>query len=249
MALGYREAMNHLGVALASIIAHRPSSPAIRSTPTTPCVVPISAVIIPNMGTTARSSPELLAPLISKVQGRLLTILFTQAERQFHGAELIRLAGAGSGAAHRQLIQLTAAGLLVSEKIGNQKFYRANRASPIFEELRSIVLKTVGLAEPLRQALAPMASRIHAAFVYGSIAKGTATATSDIDLMVISDVVAYADLFEVLQSLEQILGRRINPSIMTLDDWRRKQLDPESFIASVAAGPTIRVLGDVATIA
>ena len=110
-----------------------------------------------------------------------------QPERSFYASELIREAGTGSGAAQRELAKLEESGLIVARSIGHQKHYQANAASPLFSEFRNIVLKTVGLAEPLRAALKPLSSAIRAAFVYGSVAKATDQSASDIDLMIVSD--------------------------------------------------------------
>jgi len=109
-------------------------------------------------------------------------VLFGQPQRSFYASELIRDAGTGSGAAQRELARLEGRGLVVARRIGNQKHYQANAASPLFAELRSMVLKTVGLAELLRDALKPMTRDIRAAFVYGSVAKASDQAASDIDL-------------------------------------------------------------------
>jgi predicted nucleotidyltransferase len=128
-------------------------------------------------------------------------------------------------------------------RTGNQKHYQARRESPVFEELHGLISKTVGVAGPLRQALAPRAKAIRAAFVYGSVAKGTDRARSDIDLMVVSDSLRYADLFESLQKAETALGRKVNPTVMTLAQWRAKRSQADSFAARVAAGPRVFVIG------
>ncbi len=186
----------------------------------------------------------LVSPLFSPVQARLLGILFSAPDRQFQGNELIRLAAAGTGATHRQLQRFSAAGLLTVNTIGSQKFYQANRGSPIFQELRSIVLKTVGLGEPLRRALEPLRAEVLAAFVFGSMAQGTGTDKSDIDLMVLSDSLDYSQIFDALQNVEPTLGRRINPTIMSSEQWNEKRGDPNSFVSRVARGPRIWVTGD-----
>ena len=185
----------------------------------------------------------ILGNLFTAVQARLIGLLFGQPDRRYQSAELIRLAASGTGAAHRQLQQMTAAGLLSVTKVGNQKFYQANHVSPIFEELHSIALKTVGLAGPLRNALEPFTGRIHAAFVYGSVARGTEQASSDIDLMVLSDTVSYAELFESLQEVERLLARPVNPTVMSSVDWQRKRTDLESFASRVAQGPKLFIVG------
>jgi predicted nucleotidyltransferase len=177
------------------------------------------------------------------VQQRVLGLLFGQPDRRFQSAELIRLAKGGVGAVHRQLSRLAASDLLTVTRSGNQKHYQARRDSPVFEELHGLIVKTVGVAEPLRQALAPRAGAIRAAFVYGSVAMGSDRAKSDIDLMVVSDSLRYADLFETLQKVEARLGRTINPTVMTAAQWRAKRARTDSFAARVAAGPRVFVVG------
>jgi len=177
------------------------------------------------------------------VQQRVLGLLFGQPERRFQSAELIRMARGGVGAAHRQLARLEEAGLVEVTRSGNQKLYQARRDSPIFAELHGLIAKTVGLVEPLREALGASSGEIRAAFVYGSVVKGTDKAGSDIDLMVISDELRYADLFETLQAVESLLGRPVNPTVMTLAGWRAKRSRKDTFAARVAAQPKLFVIG------
>ena len=153
-----------------------------------------------------REETSLADALFSTVQQRVLGYLFGQPERSFFATELIRLAGGGSGAVQRELARLEDSGLAVVTRLGTQKHYQANPRSPIFSELCGIAQKTVGLAEPLREALKPLANHITAAFVYGSVAKKQDTAASDIDLMVISSKVTYADLFGSLEVLRRGLA-------------------------------------------
>ncbi len=181
--------------------------------------------------------------LFTPVQQRVLGLLFGQPDRVFQSAEIIRLARGGVGAVHRQLSKLAASDLLTVTRSGNQKHYQARRESPVFEELHRLVTKTVGVAEPLRRALGPRAKAIRAAFVYGSVAKGADRARSDIDLMVLSDSLRYADLFEGLQEAEAALGRKVNPTVMTLAQWRTRRSQADSFASRVAAGPRIFVIG------
>jgi hypothetical protein len=145
--------------------------------------------------------------LFSKVQQRVLALIFGRPERSFYMSEIVRSVGSGTGAVERELSRLQRSGLVSVEHIGNQKHYRANRQSPIFAELQSIVVKTVALSEPLRNSLEPYSDRIRAAFVYGSVAKGTDTANSDIDLMVIGDELSYSELYAALQNVEEALRR------------------------------------------
>jgi predicted nucleotidyltransferase len=185
---------------------------------------------------------SLSSALFSKVQQRVLGLIFGQPKRSFYTKEIVRSVDSGTGAVERELARLQRSGLVSVERIGNQKHYRANPYSPIFEELRSLVTKTVGLAEPIRQSLAPHADKIKTAFIYGSVAKGTDTARSDIDLMVIGDNLTYSDLYTALQGVENVLGREVNPIFMTPTEWQR-EVSEDSFVGRVGARPKIFVLG------
>ena len=194
-------------------------------------------------GSAATVATGLADVLFTPVQQRVLGLLFGQPERRFQSAELIRLAGAGTGAAHRLLTRLAATGMVTTERVGNQKHYQANADSPVFAELAGLVRKTVGLVVPLQAALAPLARKIAAAFVYGSIAKGTDTAASDVDLMVVTDKLEYGEVFAALKDAEAALARPVNPNLMTRAEWRRKRAEAGSFAARIAAQPRLFVLG------
>jgi hypothetical protein len=141
-------------------------------------------MIVPDMGRNANAASAGLADaLFSPVQQRVLGLLFGQPDRRYQSSELIRLADSGTGAVHRQLSRLAEAGWVTIIRTGNQKHYQANRASPAFADLHGLIVKTVGIVEPLRPALTARARDIRAAFVYGSLAKGTDKAGSDIDVM------------------------------------------------------------------
>lgn len=205
-------------------------------------------MIIPKVGTIVQSrahpspSAGLAGVLFTPVQQRVLGLLFGQPDRRFQSGELIRLAASGTGAVHRLLTRLAVSGLITVERVGNQKHYQANRASPVFGELHGLIVKTSGLLSPLRAALAPLADRIRAAFVYGSVAKGTDQAASDIDLTVIADKLDYADVFSALQAVEAELGRTVNPNVMSLVEWRRKRKQP-GFVSRIAGQAQLFVIG------
>jgi predicted nucleotidyltransferase len=181
--------------------------------------------------------------LFSKVQQRVLALIFGQPDRSFYTSEIMRNVQSGTGAVERELSRLQRSGLVSVERIGNQKHYRANHQSPIFTELRGLVVKTVALTEPLRKSLEPCADKIKAAFVYGSVAKGTDNARSDIDLMVIGDALNYSELYAALQDVENALARKVSPTFLSQKDWRRKASDKGSFISKVNALPKIFVFG------
>ncbi|HYU34016.1 MAG TPA: nucleotidyltransferase domain-containing protein [Thermoanaerobaculia bacterium] len=195
------------------------------------------------MGTELAPSTNLADALFSPVQQRVLALLFGQPGRSFRSAEVIALAGSGTGAAHRQLVRLAESGLVTVTQVGNQKYYQANRESPVFTELHGLVVKTIGLVGPLEEALARFRDRIEAAFVYGSIAKGTDTAQSDIDLMVISDDLAYADLYSALQEAEATLRRPVHVSLATAAEWKRKLTSGNPFVTKIQAQPKILLIG------
>jgi predicted nucleotidyltransferase len=181
--------------------------------------------------------------LFSKVQQRVLALIFGQPERSFYTSEIVRKVHSGTGAVERELSRLKSSGLVSVEHIGNQKHYRANPDSPIFTELKSLVRKTVALAEPLRESLEPLSDGIDAAFVYGSVAKGTDTARSDIDLMVIGNDLDYAGLYSALQDAEIKLSRKVNPTFLSPADWKRKAAEKGSFVSKINAQPKIFVVG------
>lgn len=181
--------------------------------------------------------------LFSKVQQRVLAVLFGNPDRSFHGRQVIALAGSGSGAVQRELARLVQAGLVTVTPIGRQTHYQANAASPVFAELRSLVLKTSGLADVLRAALAPFAQEVRAAFVFGSVARGEDTAASDVDLLLVSDTLAYPDLYEQLEAAEDRLGRRVDPTVYTTAELKGRLAVGNAFAARVLDGPKIWLIG------
>ena len=205
---------------------------------------------MPNMGIKekpavykVREGTSLADALFSTVQQRVLAYLFGQPERSFFATELIKLAGGGSGAVQRELARLEESGLVVVTRLGTQKHYQANPKSPIFSELCGIAQKTVGLAEPLREALKPLAKRISAGFVYGSVDKKKDTAASDIDLMVISGKVTYADLFTVLEEVSARLGRKVNVTVYSPKELAKRIHQDNASVTRVLAQPKIWLIG------
>ena len=202
---------------------------------------------MPEMGISARRSTRsaisLADALFSNTQQKVLGFLFGQPDRSFYATELISLTGGGSGAVQRELARLEQTGLVRTRRVGTQKHYQANPASPLFTELTSIAMKTVGLAEPLRDALAPLAAKIAAAFVYGSVAKRSDTASSDIDLMVISDSVTYADVYAALEPVSARLGRTVNPTVYSRQQLARRVKQGTAFTTRVLQQPKIWLIG------
>ena len=181
--------------------------------------------------------------LFAKVQQRVLALIFGHADRSFYTSEIVRNVRSGTGAVERELSRLQRSGLVSLERIGNQKHYRANHGSPVFEELQGLVIKTVALTEPLRESLEPYTDKITAAFVFGSVAKGTDTAQSDVDLMVIGNEMNYSDLYTALQNAEIGLQRKVSPIFLSPEEWRRKVSRKDSVINKIAAFPKIFIFG------
>ena len=219
--------------------------------------MPNLGIIVPDMGmndisrtgriseAAARyASASLSDALFTTTQQRVLSCLFGEPGRSYAVNELIQATGAGSGGVQRELARLAGSGLLTVEQVGNQKRYRANADSPIHDELVSIVRKTFGLALPLQQALAPLAGQISAAFVYGSVAKGSDRAASDIDVMLVSDTLAYAEVMTVLDPLIARLGREVKPTLYTNAELRSRIESGNSFITRVLQQPRIWLIGN-----
>jgi predicted nucleotidyltransferase len=200
--------------------------------------------VVPRRDHARTPGPGLADALFAKVQQRVLGVLFGNPRRSFYANEVIALARSGTGAVQRELRRLEASGLVTVTRMGNQKHYQANPGSPVFDELRVLVLKTVGLADVLRGALAPLSRDIRAAFVYGSIAKGQDTAASDIDLMVVSDRVTHADLFAALEQATAQLGRKVAPTIYSSKELSKRVKQENAFVTRVLAQPKLWLIGD-----
>lgn len=206
-------------------------------------------MIYPNMGLNntkplAAARPASLADaLFTRSQQRVLGALFGQPERSFYANELIGLAGGGTGAIQRELARLAGSGLVTIRRVGNQKHYQANRDAPIHAELCAIASKTFAVAEPLRAALASLEQQIRAAFLYGSVAKRSDSASSDIDLMIISESLTYPDVYAELEEVRARLGRPLNVALLQSAEVKSRQSDQNSFLTRVIAQPKIWIIG------
>jgi predicted nucleotidyltransferase len=183
--------------------------------------------------------------LFSESQARLFRWLFGQPARSFHLSELRRLTGLGSASLQRELRKLTDAGLVRSERVGNQRRFQANPRSPVLSELVTLTRKTLALEPMLREALSPLTPRLRAAWIYGSVAKQTDTASSDIDVMVIGDDLALGEVLDRLLPVEAELGRKINPTCYSSVEFERRRAEPDSFVSRVLAQPGLSLIGEV----
>lgn len=181
--------------------------------------------------------------LFTTTQQKVLGLLFGKPGQSFYVNEIARWAKVGKGSLTRELGRLERSGILTVTRQGNQAHYQANAQCPIYQELLSIIRKTSGLSEPLRVALMPFAEQLQWAFVYGSVAKDQAHVGSDIDLMLMGENLHYSDVMEHLMPLEESLGRTINPTLYTPQDWAAKLAAGNSFVVRVAQQEKITLIG------
>ena len=179
----------------------------------------------------------------SPTLARLLTALLTHPEQAFYQRELIDAAGSGLFTVQRELARLEKAGLVVKTPRGNRAYYQANRTHPAFEDLKRVILKTFGLGDAIRAALAPVADRVRIALVYGSFARGEETAASDIDLLLIGDL-ALRELANLLGPVARQLGREFNPTVYPPEEFRRKAKEGHHFIAQILRGENVFLMGN-----
>jgi predicted nucleotidyltransferase len=182
------------------------------------------------------------AVLFGSTRRRVLGWLLGHADEEYYLRELVRHTGGAVGAVQRELEQLTAAGLVRREVRGKQVYFQANRNAAIFPELQGLFAKTTGLVDILREALIPLADRVHAAFVFGSAARGELHASSDIDLLIVG-AASFGDVISAIQGAEKRLGRDVNPTAYSLDEFRAKVDGKHHFLTTVLAEPKMFVIG------
>lgn len=180
--------------------------------------------------------------LFSDSQTRVFQWLFGQPDREFHLSELRRLSGLGSASLQRELNRLATAGLVRSERVGNLRRFQANAQSPVYDELVGLTRKTLGAEPMLREALLPLAAKLEAAWLFGSVAKRTDTAKSDVDVLLVGKGLTLAKVLELLEPVEARLGRKINPVCMTPAEFARRRAEPDSFVNRVLAQQPISLL-------
>lgn len=196
------------------------------------------------MGMTATHKTSLGDALFSKTQQKVLGLLFGKPDQSYFTNEIIRWVGLGKGTVMRELERMLAAGLLLQTQKGNQNHYQANQQCPIFQDLVAIVRKTFGIGDAIKTVLAPLESQITQAFIYGSIAKGEATSASDIDLMLVGDDLSYGQIMELLAPVEESLGRTINPTLYSPQDFEAKLMAGNHFLLRVLEQPKISLWGE-----
>ena len=181
--------------------------------------------------------------LFGKTRQALLALLYARADEEHLQESLIQLAGLGRGTVQRELEFLARAGVVRRTVRGRQVYFQANAESPIYAELRGLVVKTAGVGDALRSALAPLSGRIRVAFIYGSVAKGNERRGSDVDVMVIGEA-SFAEASEALARAQKAIGREVNPSVYAPADFRAKVAARQHFLSTVLTGEKIFLIGE-----
>ncbi|MCW5807217.1 MAG: nucleotidyltransferase domain-containing protein [Deltaproteobacteria bacterium] len=189
------------------------------------------------------SQVSMLDALFPRSKQRVLALIFGQPDRAFATMELIRLAKVGSGAVQRELERLVSSGLVSTTQVEGQKRFRANRDAPLFEELRGIVDKTAGIAEHLRNAISTLAPAPYFAALYGSVAKATDTANSDLDVLIVVDDLPLERVYAALESTEARLARRVSPTLYSAEEFNRRRKARHPFLTKILAGRHLVLAG------
>lgn len=183
-----------------------------------------------------------ISHLLGDTRTAILAALLLRPEEPQHLRGLARLTGVSPGTLHRELTALTSLGILHRNQVGRQVFFAANRECPVFEELAGLLRKTAGSVEVIRDVLQPHASRIRAAFVYGSVAAGTEISSSDVDVMILGDI-SFGEAVQALAPAEASLRREINATVMKPEEFLHKRKAKDGFVSTVWGGPKLWVIG------
>ncbi len=194
------------------------------------------------MGT--KTGPANIASALwGKTKQAVLALLFCNSNQAYYLQQIFRATGIRQGSVQRELDRLVEAGLVNRRREGNRVYHQANRTSPVFEELRRLMVKTAGLADVLRNALAGLSNRITVAFVYGSFAQGRERKGSDVDILVVGDV-TFGEIVSALGPAQDVLGREVNPTVYPKAEFRNKLIDSHHFVTAVIKEPKVFLIGD-----
>ena len=198
--------------------------------------------MVPNMGT-ALKTDSLSITLFGKTRRAVLALLYSHVDESFYLREIARTAGVGLGAVQRELKKLSEAGIIQRTVRGRQVYYQANPACPVYSELKSLVVKTVGVGDVLRAALGSLADRINVAFLFGSLVRGGERSSSDVDFMVVGDV-TFAEVVSVLSRVQETIHREVNPLIYPPEEFRSKLAADHHFLKKALEGTKFFLIGD-----
>ncbi len=183
-----------------------------------------------------------LSFLLPVYRQRVLSLLLLHPQARYHVREIARLTHTPAGSLHRELANLAKSQVLLREMSGNQLYYQANIAFPIYEELASILRKTSGLVDVLANALAPLAKKIEVAFVFGSAAQGKETIDSDVDVLIIGDL-GFVEVVTALYDAQGVIGREINPKIYKRSEWNEIKKTKSGFVDEIMNKQKLFIIG------
>ena len=186
------------------------------------------------------SASDLLFP--NQYRRNVLALLLMKPQHWVHLRELARLTGASPGTLKKELDALLAAGLLKSQKVGNQTQFSANAEHPVYPELSGLIRKTIGLRDVLADALQPLGDLVKVVFVFGSMASANEISQSDVDVLVIGDV-TFGQVVEALYDAQTTLAREINPKVMTQAEWQSKRDQGNTFVKELVSKPKLFIVG------
>jgi len=203
--------------------------------------------IAPDMSTNFRND-SLSATLFGKTRRAVLALLYNHADESFYLRQIARAAGVGMGAVQREVKQrevkkLSEAGIIKRTVQGRQVYYQANPECPIYAELKSLVIKTVGVGDVLKTALVSLSERIKVAFLFGSLLRGGEHSGSDVDVMVVGDV-TFTEVVSALGRVQETIGREINPIVYPLEEFRSKLVANHHFLKTVLKDSKFFLIGD-----
>ena len=204
--------------------------------------VPKKGTIVPNMSTNSHFD-NLSTVLFGKTRRAVLSLLYSHPDETFYLRQIARASKGGLGAVQREVRQLFESGIIKRTERGRQVFYQANPESPVFSELKSLIVKTAGVGDVLRAALTPAADRIQTAFIYGSFARGDERRGSDVDVLVIGKV-TFAEAVTALSKAQESVGREINPTVYPPAEFQSKLTAGNHFLKSVLKGDKVFLIGD-----
>lgn len=205
-------------------------------------VVPEKGTIVPIMST-KNNCDILSATLFGKTRRAVLSLLYSHPDENFYLRQIIRSTGLGPGTLQREVKGLTEAGIIKRIVQGRQVHFQANVKCPVFQELRSMVLKTAGIGDVLKAALAPLAERITAAFIFGSVARLDENSESDVDVMIVGEV-TFAETVAAFHQAQQLIGREINPAVYPPAEFRSKLAADNHFLKSILKETRLFLVGD-----
>lgn len=199
------------------------------------------STIVLNMSTDIADGT--LSVLFGKSRRSLLSLFFMRPGESFYLRQVERLTGISAGTVQREINRLVKAGVILRMVKDRRITYKANDKNPIFAELKNIIIKTIGLGDALKNALAPLADQIRAALIYGSFAGGQPGEDSDVDILIVGPV-PFRHIVGALQETQEIIGREINPTVYPVEEFRKKMRQNRHFVRSILERPVIFLMGD-----